>query len=179
MLYVDHLLTGFGPLGRDIVHIKVGEEEQDFDIHKELTSLLLSLLQSCFRLGIRRGQDRCYEASQNRRHVFRNLLWMALQAETMEQRCQRRRLSQALCFCRHAEDSFFAKARHWKQSTRYQISTTTSPIPWWAMSGKTQSQQALSAGTSLAKLFENLHLSRWTHVKRNSLLKCKWKSTKP
>jgi hypothetical protein len=47
------------------------------------------------------------------------------------------------------------------------------------MSGKTQSQQALSAGTSLAKLFENLHLSRWTHVKRNSLLKCKWKSTKP
>jgi hypothetical protein len=29
MLYVDHLLTGFRPLGRDIVHIKVGEEEQD------------------------------------------------------------------------------------------------------------------------------------------------------
>jgi len=48
-------------------------------------------------------------------------------------RCQRRRLvrywrlSQALCFCLHDEDSFFAKARHWEKSTRYQISTTTSP----------------------------------------------------
>ena len=55
MLMCYHLLTGCRPLGRDIVHIKVGEEEQDFDIHKGLTSLLLTLLLSCFELGIRRG----------------------------------------------------------------------------------------------------------------------------
>jgi hypothetical protein len=38
---------------------------------------------------------------------------------------------------------------------------------------------SLSDATSFPKLFGNLHLSCWTHVKRNSLLKWEWKSTTP